>query len=136
MAIKELVPPKATQGEGQSKDDPAAAEQAISDGINRLRGALVVSRSGQADILNIAITWEDPVRAGQLANAVADAYVVDQLDARLEAAKQASGWLSDRLVELRGQLSDLKKRSRSFGRSTGLRAVVPQSRSTTNSSVN
>ena len=41
----------------------------------------------------------DPVKAGQLANAVADAFVVDQLDARFESAKRASGWLSDRIVE-------------------------------------
>ena len=45
-------------------------------------------------------------RAAQLANAVADAFVVDQLDARFESAKRASGWLSDRLVELRRQLRD------------------------------
>ena len=59
--------------------------------INRLRGALGVSRSGQAQVLNIAITWEDPVRAAQLANAVADAYVVDQLDARLEFGQAGLG---------------------------------------------
>ena len=107
--IKEqLAPPsrKELQAVAQNKDDSASAQQAIVDGINRLRGALGVSRSGRAHILNIAITWEDPVRAAQLANAVADAYVVDQLDARLELAKRASGWLSDRLVELRRQLSD------------------------------
>ena len=63
-----------------------------------------MSRSGQAQVLSISITWDDPVRAAQLANAVADAYVVDQLDARFESAKRASGWLSDRLVELRQQL--------------------------------
>ena len=109
VVIKEqLAQPstKESQAAAQNKDDSASAQRAILDGINRLRGALGVSRSGQAQILNIAITWEDPVRAAQLANAVADAYVVDQLDARLELAKRASGWLSDRLVELRRQLSD------------------------------
>jgi succinoglycan biosynthesis transport protein ExoP len=99
--IKEHPAPPST-----NQDDSASAQRAIVDGINRLRGALGVSRSGQAQILNIAITWDDPVRAAQLANAVADAFVVDQLDARLESAKRASGWLSDRLVELRRQLSD------------------------------
>ena len=58
-------------------------EGAIIDGINRLRGALAVSRSGQAEVLNIAITGKIRSEAAQLANAVADAYVVDQLDARL-----------------------------------------------------
>jgi polysaccharide biosynthesis transport protein len=123
VVIKEqLAPPgtKEPQAAAQNKDDPAAAEGAIIDGINRLRGALGVSRSGQAQILNIAITWEDPVRAAQLANAVADAYVVDQLDARLESAKRASGWLSDRLVELRQQLRDSEEAVATFRKEHGL----------------
>ena len=86
---------------------------------------MTVSRSGQAQILNIAITWEDPVRAAQLANAVADAYVVDQLDARLEAAKRASGWLSDRLVELRQQLSASEDAVAKFRKEHGLTRSGP-----------
>ena len=88
--------------------------------INRLRGALAVSRSGQAQVLNISITWEDPTQAAQLANAVADAYVVDQLDARFEAAKRASGWLSDRLVELRQQLRNSEEAVTKFRNEHGL----------------
>ena len=125
VAIKELAPPKTTEGEAQNKDDPASAEPVITDGINRLRGALAVSSSGRADVLNIAITWDDPVRAAQLANAVADAYVVDQLDARLESAKRASGWLSDRLIELRGQLSDSEEAVAKFRKEHGLTRSGP-----------
>src|SRR5262249_24175872 len=76
-------------------------------------------------VLNIAITWDDPVRASQLANAVADAYVVDQLDARLESAKRASGWLSDRLVELRRQLRDSDEAVAKFRQEHGLTRSGP-----------
>jgi len=91
VVIKEqLAEPSTTEGQtsGQNNDS-AYAERAIVDGINRLRGALAVSREVQGQVFNIAITWGDPVRAARLANAVADAYVVDQLDARLESAKRA-----------------------------------------------
>jgi polysaccharide biosynthesis transport protein len=127
VAIKELAPPskKDAQSEEQNKDDAASREEAIVNGINRLRGALAVSRSGQAQVLNIAITWDDPVRAAQLANAVADAYVVDQLDARLESAKRASGWLSDRLIELRRQLSDSEEAVARFRKEHGLTRSGP-----------
>src|SRR5262249_40537882 len=92
-------PPAKEQSTEPSKDNSASAEdQSILAAINSLRGALAVSRSGQAQVLNISITWTDPVRAAQIANAVANAYVVNQLDVRFESAKQASGWLSDRLV--------------------------------------
>ena len=60
------------------------------------------------------------MRAAQLANAIADAYMVDQLDARFEAAKRASAWLSDRLVELRRQLRDSEDAVAKFRKDHGL----------------
>jgi polysaccharide biosynthesis transport protein len=74
--------------------------------IGALRGAITAARAGQGYLLNIAATSVDPARAARLANAVADAYVVEKLDARFDSAKRASAWLSDRLVELRQQLHD------------------------------
>jgi len=69
-----------------------------------LKAALSVSRAGQGYVLAIGVTSADPARAARLANAVAEAYLVDKLDTRFEAAKRASSWLSDRLAELRTQL--------------------------------
>jgi len=74
--------------------------------IGNLQGAMVVTRTSQAYLINITFTSADPARAARLANAVADAFVVDQLDTRFEAAKRASSWLSDRLVDLRKQLRE------------------------------
>ncbi len=56
---------------------------------------------------------------------MADAYVVDQLDARLELAKRASGWLSDRIVELRGQLRDSEEAVAKFREEHGLSRSGP-----------
>jgi exopolysaccharide transport family protein len=74
--------------------------------IENLKGALLVTRAGQALVLNVSLTSADPQKASRLANAISDAYVVDKLDARFDAAKRASAWLSDRLVELRQQLRE------------------------------
>src|SRR6516162_2516165 len=128
VVIKErLAAPstKEAQAGAENKDESAAAEGAIIGGINQLRGALAVSQRGEAQVLNIAITWDDPVRAAQLANAVADSFVVDQLDARLESAKRASGWLSDRLIELRGQLSGSEEAIEKFRKEHGLARSGP-----------
>jgi exopolysaccharide transport family protein len=120
----------AMASEPQSADVPkevskSAEDRSIGNGINNLQGALAISRKGQARVLNISITWDDPVRAAQLANAVADAYVVDQLDARLESAKRASGWLSDRLAELRQQLADSEEAVVRFRKEHGLTRSGP-----------
>ena len=87
--------------------------------IQRLRGAIGVGRAGQGYILNISVTSVDPDRAARLANAVADSYVVEKLDARFEAAKRGSAWLSDRLVDLRKQLHNSEEAVADFRKAHG-----------------
>src|SRR5712691_1239829 len=86
---------------------PAGEAQSMSTEVlgatEALKGAVSVA-TGPGYLLVISATSTDPVRAARLSNAVADAYLVDKLDARFEIAKRASTWLSDRLVELRNQL--------------------------------
>jgi capsular exopolysaccharide synthesis family protein len=123
VVIKErlAVPPPDAKPQGTDEDESKPDEnQSTLSAINMLRGALEVSRKGKGQVLGISITWEDPTRAAQLANAVAEAYVLDQLDARFDAAKRASGWLSDRLVELRQKLASSEEAVTKFRNEHGL----------------
>jgi hypothetical protein len=43
----------------------------------------------------------DPAKAAQIANAISDAYIVDQLEAKYQSTRRASAWLQDRLKSLR-----------------------------------
>jgi exopolysaccharide transport family protein len=127
VVIKERLavpPPVAKEPQGE-QDRKSAEAQLIQDAANGLRGALTVKRSGQAYVIDISITWPEPAKAAQLANAVADAYVVDQLDARYEAAKRASSWLSDRLVEIRQQLRESEDAVARFRTEHGLALTGP-----------
>ena len=72
--------------------------------IERLQDALRVSRVAATYVISISVTSEDAGKASRLANAIADAYVVDRLDARYDAAKRASTWLSERMESLRAQV--------------------------------
>lgn len=96
---------------GGSSEKPAPREapevleqKAIAAAVDGIRGQLQVQRVGLGYILAISIVDTNSQKAAELANAIAEAYVVNKLDARFDAAKRASGWLSDRLVELRDQL--------------------------------
>jgi polysaccharide biosynthesis transport protein len=126
VVIKEQLAAPGAKPQSTDEDEPKSDEnQSTLNATNILRGALEVSRSGKGQVLNISITWEDPTRAAQIANAVADAYVIDQLDARFEAAKRASGWLSDRLVDLRQQLRDSEEAVTKFREAHGLTRSGP-----------
>ena len=48
-------------------------------------------------------------RAAQVANAVADTYILDQLEAKYRTTRRAATWLQDRLQELRGQASTAER---------------------------
>ena len=65
-----------------------------------------VIRVGRTYVLDIGYTSLNPTRSAEIANAIADAYIVDQLESKYQATRRASGWLQDRIKELRKQASD------------------------------
>jgi succinoglycan biosynthesis transport protein ExoP len=65
-----------------------------------------VTRVARTYVLDIGFTSLNPARAAEIANAIADAYIVDQLQSKYQATKRASAWLQDRIKELRQQASD------------------------------
>jgi succinoglycan biosynthesis transport protein ExoP len=65
-----------------------------------------IVRVGRTYVLDIGYTSLNPARSATVANAIADAYIVDQLESKYQATRRASGWLQDRIKELRKQASD------------------------------
>jgi polysaccharide biosynthesis transport protein len=79
--------------------DPDLARQLTT--LTRLESAVTISRIGRSSVLQIACTVLDPVRAAEIANAYADAYMSDQLNSRIESTRRARSWLKQRSEELR-----------------------------------
>jgi succinoglycan biosynthesis transport protein ExoP len=65
-----------------------------------------VTRLGRTYVLDVSVTSLNPARAAQLANAIAEAYIDDQLEAKYQATRRAGSWLQERIRELRQQASD------------------------------
>lgn len=70
----------------------------------KLSGNLRVERVGHTFVLQINYTAASPSRAAEIANAYANAYMVEQLSLAVEQARSARQWLQQRSEELR-QLS-------------------------------
>jgi succinoglycan biosynthesis transport protein ExoP len=81
---------------------------------------LRVTRLGKSYIEQIAYTSLDPNKAAKIANAFADAYIEDQLQAKFEATRRASVWLEQRIGELRQQASDAYKEVQDFKSQNGI----------------
>ncbi len=78
--------------------------------VQRLRLNTAMRRVGITLVLDVSATSKVPEKAAAIANALTDAYLVDQLEARFEAAKRASGWLNERLSNLRQTVQDSERR--------------------------
>ncbi len=98
--------------------------------IGRLRSALDVTRVQRTYVISISVTSEDPAKAARLANAVADTYVVDQLDARYDAAKRASVWLAERMEGLREQVRQSEEAVAKFRREHNLLTTTSETKLT------
>jgi succinoglycan biosynthesis transport protein ExoP len=59
-----------------------------------------ITRISRTYALVIGYTSLSPERAASIANAIADAYILDQLDSKYQATRRASDWLQDRIREL------------------------------------
>ena len=69
--------------------------------ISELEAGLEVRRVGRSYVINIDYTSPDRIAAADFANAFAQGYINDQLEARFASMKQASGWLEKRITDLK-----------------------------------
>ena len=86
----------------ETSSDPAIARSALGAFLAKR----TVTRVGRTYVLDIGFTSLIPYSSAAIANAIADAYIVDQLESKYQATRRASRWLQDRIKELRQQVSD------------------------------
>lgn len=89
--------------------------QIARDSVKR---ALSIERVGSSYLAEIVFTSADPEKAARIANAVAQAYIDDQLAAKQDAGRRVSEWMQQRVLELRRQASATQQQVRDFN-STG-----------------
>lgn len=84
---------------------PAAAQSAAPEQLSEVTIAgfldrLSAGRVGYSHVIEINFTSSDPALAAEIANAIAKAYINDQLEAKFEASRTATSWLRERLRNL------------------------------------
>jgi len=90
-------------------ETPRSQYAATRQAVARFAKALTIKRLGLSYVMEIDFQSTDPQRAARIANAIADAYVVDSLEAKYQSSRRAATWLQDRLKELRAQASDAER---------------------------
>ncbi|WP_371134089.1 GumC family protein [Brevundimonas sp.] len=72
--------------------------------VDTVRDRLSIRRVGLTYVMGVGFTSPDPDKAARIANAFAQNYLLEQLQAKFEATRQANAWLNTRLNDLRGEV--------------------------------
>src|SRR5262249_7123986 len=94
---------------GWADSEKKSEAERTGDAIGFVMGGLDVRRMAQTYMIKIDFSSQNPEQAAKIANAMIDAYVFDQLNAKYQTNRSASGWLQERLETLRGQAADAER---------------------------
>ncbi|MEQ7153957.1 MAG: capsular biosynthesis protein [Brevundimonas sp. 12-68-7] len=72
--------------------------------VDNVLKRLSVRRAGLTYVMNVGFTSDNPAKAARIANTYAERYLLEQLEAKFDATRQANSWLNVRLTELRTEV--------------------------------
>lgn len=82
---------------------PASETALTRRALGMYLGRREIRRVARTYVLDLSYTSPNPVKAASVANAMGEAYILDQLESKYQATRRASTWLQDRVAELRLQ---------------------------------
>ncbi|MBV9993567.1 MAG: polysaccharide biosynthesis tyrosine autokinase [Caulobacteraceae bacterium] len=85
---------------------------------------LSVNRLGLTYVIDIGFQSQSPEKATTIANAFADKYLSEQLQAKYDATQQATQWLNERIAELEPQVATAEAAVQRYKAEHGLLASV------------
>src|SRR5579872_5033872 len=92
--------------------------------VDQVLGRLGVRRSGGTYVVELSFQSQDPAKAALIANTFADKYLVEQIEAKYEAAQRATLWLNQRLAQLQPQVEQAEAAVEQYKAQHGLLASV------------
>ncbi len=110
-------------GLGADRSEPATAPTSDSVRtrvIQSFEKRYGVAQVGKSHVLQIGFSSEDPEKAAQIANAVADTYIQIQLETKFAATERATSWLRARVDELRAQVIEAERKVVEFQSREGI----------------
>jgi len=111
-----LGPVKDLLGKGEAEELTPEEQRATMESrvLDNISSNLEVTTTGVSSVISISYTSPSPRLSSQIANTVADQYLVDQLEAKFEATRRANEWLSERLKDLRTEVESAEQAVRTY----------------------
>lgn len=104
---------------------PVSESQRLTIALGSFESRETVNRVGLTYAMNIGFRSSDPDKASRIVDAIADAYITEQLESKYQATRRAGLWLQDRIKELRVQATAADKAVVDFRQANNINAVDP-----------
>lgn len=101
-------------------DDPLLAAKRRKAQLDKFVANVSINPIRKTQLVQISFSSQDPQLAQAVANALGEAYMDSQLDARFGITQKANSWLGGRVAELRDRLDESEKRLELFKRANNL----------------
>ncbi len=95
----------------EKKSDPKAIVRGV---VQRFKGATDIRKKGSTFLISVSVTSASPDRAAELANALSNSYIAQQVEAKIKSSLAARDILQSQIVALRSDLSNSEDALDSF----------------------
>ncbi|SFH91251.1 polysaccharide biosynthesis tyrosine autokinase [Albimonas pacifica] len=110
--------PALDAGAPAEPEDPAFRRRQTA--IDRLLERLRVQNVPLSYVFVIRVESRSAAKSARIANTIGDLYILDQLEAKFEATRRATSWLSERVADLQVDLEAAEERVKEYSASTSL----------------
>lgn len=99
---------------GNDKESPSPEDELRTKMCSRLRDKIEIEEVKDTRLLNIHVEDPNPELARNIANAVAETYVLYDTGTRLESSRKILDWLSRQLYEMKKKVEDAERNFQAF----------------------
>jgi len=109
--------------DGSNDQTPIVDDRARDRAISILLSKMSVGSVRSSLVFDITITTQDRQKSAQIADAIAELYILNQIEVKFEKMEQATAWLSDRVIELQRDVEAAEEAVSRFNSQTDLVSV-------------
>lgn len=128
--LRNLARSRERTGEGDDLHAAGSIPPDVLDAIFRLQHALDVKRVEKTYVISITVTSKNAAKAARLANAVANAYTLYEIETRFDTAKRVAAWFAERRAQLAEEVRKSDEAVDKFRRDNNLIAVTSEGKAT------
>ena len=108
---------------GPTAEATAVAERAT---LEALLKRVTVQREDVANVINVTVESQSAEKAAKIANGIVDSYLTASQETKFKSTQLVSGWLQERLIDLKKQVAEADRALQNFKTANNLSSTGAQ----------